>query len=108
MISQKKKIVDHDRSLKKYYNYILCLFGTVLMAIGEGSYLFEIIAYLEHHKVGVWDIGLTNGTFAVSQAIFNLIVGIYYKNKKSKAFMLFSIVILHYNTYFRKIIDLFG
>ena len=68
------------------------------MAIGEGSYLFEIIAYLEHHKVGVWDIGLTNGTFAVSQAIFNLIVGIYYKNKKSKAFMLFSIVILQIST----------
>lgn len=76
----------------EWYNYILCLLATVFMALGEGSYLFQIVPYLEMRNAGSFDIGVTNGILSAVEALACLVIGFLYKNRHTKLYLLIGIL----------------
>lgn len=75
-----------------WFNYVICLIGTVFMSMGEGAYLFQIVPYLEMQNAGAFDIGITNGILSTVEAIACLLIGFLYKNKRTKLYLIIGIL----------------
>ena len=93
-ILQERRIMVSAWYRSQWFNYITCLAATLFMTMGEGSYLFQIVPYLEMRNVGAFDIGVTNGVLSAVEAVACLLIGYLYKNRQTRRYMVCGILLL--------------
>lgn len=71
----------------QWFDYVVCLASIFILSMGEGSFIFQIVPYLERQKVNAFDIGITNGILSTLLALACLLIGLLYKNRKAKIYM---------------------
>lgn len=86
-IIEKSKVKALSFYDSQWFNYIICMVTTLFMSLGEGSFLFHIVPYLDSRGSGALDIGITNGILSGIEAFICLLTGFLYKNRKTKLYM---------------------
>jgi hypothetical protein len=76
----------------QWFNYITCLASIFVLSTGEGSFLFQIVPYLEKQNVNAFEIGITKAIISTILALVCLLIDLLYKNRKAKLFMTFGLL----------------
>ena len=76
----------------EWFNYIACLASILVLSTGEGSFLFQIVPYLEKQNVSAFEIGITRGIISTILALICLLIGLLYKNRKAKLFITIGVL----------------